>query len=368
MIKMRSNYLFTGLALITLLVACAAPLPTPTTNTPAPTLAPTTAPTPSTKPTEIPISVPPTEAPKIAPTATTRLTPVPAPTVAPTTASSTAATSTTKLKVVATFSVLGDFVQNIAGDAVELTTLVGPDGDVHEFEPAPSDSARLADAALIVENGLGLEGWLESLYTASGSKAMRVLAGDGVTAREIQEKGKPEIDPHIWQNPLNAIQMVKNIEAGLVRADAAHADVYKKNAAAYLKKLQSLDTELAAEIDKLGRDQRKLVTSHDALGYFADHYGFQIVGSVIQSLSTEAGEPSAKDMAQLIIAIQSTGSRAIFLESMANPALVERIANEAGVKIGPELYTDALGAPGTAGATYLDAMRHNAQAIVEALR
>ena len=353
-----------ALAIVVLTTACAAtPTPQPT-NTPAPT----TAPIPSAQPTV-------TQAPKAVPIASTR--PTAAPTKVASKASPTApaaptatapTTKASKIKVIATFSVLGDFVRNVAGDVVELTVLVGPDGDVHEFEPAPSDSVRLAEAAVIVENGLGLEGWLENLYIASGSKAVRVVAGNGITPREIQDKGKPETDPHIWQNPQNAIQMVKNIEAGLTKADATHADVYKKNAAIYIKKLQSLDTELAAAIDTLGRDQRKLVTSHDALGYFADHYGFEIVGSVIQSLSTEAGEPSAKDMANLVSGIQSTGARAIFLESMTNPALVERIATEAGVKIGPQLYTDALGAPGSEGATYLEAMRHNARAIVETLR
>jgi zinc/manganese transport system substrate-binding protein len=288
---------------------------------------------------------------------------VAAPTVAPSPTPNAA-----KLKVVATFSVLGDFVRVIAGNNVALTTMVGPDSDTHEFEAAPSDSVRLADADVIIENGLGLEKWMDNLYIASGSKAARIISSAGVLPREMEENGQKEADPHIWQNPLNAIQMVKNIEAALSKADAAHADAYRKNAAAYTKQLQGLDAEISAEVDKLSKDQRKIVTSHDALGYFAERYGFEVIGSVIQSLSTEAGEPSAQDIAALVDNIKATGAKAIFLESMANPTLVERVANEAGVEIGPELYTDALGAKGSAGATYLEAMRHNAQAIVGTLR
>ncbi|NJM41001.1 MAG: zinc ABC transporter solute-binding protein [Anaerolineae bacterium] len=300
---------------------------------------------------------------------TTAPTDAPAPTETPTTAPSPPPTaSTAKLKVVATFSVLGDFVRVIAGDAVSLKTLVGPDGDAHDFEPAPSDSVMLAEADVIIENGLAFESWLDGLYAASSSKATRVVASAGVTTRELVADSKAEVDPHIWQNPLNAIQMVQNIAQGLSKADAAHADAYQKNAATYIKQLQSLDTEIGAEVDKLSKDDRKLVTSHDSLGYFADRYGFLIIGSVMQSLSTEAGEPSAQDLAALSDRIREAGTKAIFLESMSNPNLVERVAAEAGVEIGPALYTDALGAQGSTGATYLEAMRHNAQAIVGALR
>ena len=351
MIRMNSrSTLLCGVAalmLTTLFNACAAPPIAAPSNTPVPTAAPT-APPATAMPTQ---ATPPT------------VLPTPVPTVA-----SSPTPNVAKLKVVATFSVLGDFVRMVTGDIVLLTTLVGPDSDTHEFEPAPSDSVHLADADVIIENGLGFERWLDAMYRASGSKAARIVTSAGVTVREMQEKGQQETDPHIWQNPLNAIQMVKNIVAGLSKADAAHADVYQKNGAAYIKQLEHLDAELSAEVDKLSRDRRKIVTSHDALGYFAEHYGFTIIGSVIQSLSTEAGEPSAKDIAKLVNNIQAVGTKAIFLESMVNPTLVERVANEAGVNIGPALYTDALGARGSTGQTYLEAMRHNAQAIVGALR
>jgi zinc/manganese transport system substrate-binding protein len=343
-----------GMAVL-LMGACAAPPAAAPSNLPTPNTAPTQAAPPTAMPT---VELAPTAAPTEAIAATFA-----APTVAPSPTPNAA-----KLKVVATFSVLGDFVRAIAGNNVALTTMVGPDSDTHEFEPAPSDSVKLADADVIIENGLGFEAWLDNLYIASGSKAVRIVTSAGIAPREVDANGQKEADPHIWQNPLNAIQMVKNIEAALSKADVVHADAYRKNAVAYIKQLQGLDAEISAEVDRLNKDQRKIVTSHDALGYFAERYGFEVIGSVIQSLSTEAGEPSAQDLAALADHIQATGSKAIFLESMANPTLIENVASEAGVEVGPQLYTDALGAKGSAGATYLEAMRHNAQAIVGALR
>jgi zinc/manganese transport system substrate-binding protein len=277
--------------------------------------------------------------------------------------------ATGKIKVIATFSILGDFVKNIAGDKVDLFMLVGPDGDAHDFEPVPSDNVALADAAVIFENGLGFEAWLDDLYAASKSKATRVVASDGIKTRmlELGKNGKSEADPHVWQRADNASMMVKNIERGLSKADPENAAMYATNAAAYLKKLEALDAEIQAEVAKLPAEKRKLVTSHDALGYYAERCGFEIVGNVIASLTTETGEPSAADFAALIDAIKATGAKAIFLERITNPALVERVAKAAGIGVGPELYTDALGLAGSAGSTYIDAMRHNTQAIVNAL-
>lgn len=274
-------------------------------------------------------------------------------------------TPTTTLKAVATFSIIGDLVQNVAGDKIDLTTLVGADADVHDFEPTPSDVAKLAGAQLIFENGVALESWLDPLYTSSRSTAQRVALSNGIVLIDAGGKGQ---DPHLWQNPQNAMVMVKAIRDALVKADPPHATIYQQNAAAYLAKLAALDQEISSLVEQLPGEKRKLVTSHDALGYFAQRYGFQIVGSVIASLSTEAGEPSAQDIVTLIDGIRQQGVKAIFLESQSNPKLVERVASESGVVIGPELYTDALGATGSAGATYVDAMRHNARTIVDALK
>jgi ABC-type Zn uptake system ZnuABC Zn-binding protein ZnuA len=279
-------------------------------------------------------------------------------------------TQTQKLKAVATFSIIADFVQNVAGDKIDLTAFVGADADVHDFEPTPSDVAKLAGAQLIFENGIGLESWLDNLYKASGSQAQRVVLANGVALIDGDNAGHAHAahDPHIWQDPRNAMQMVKSIRDALVQADPNNANTYQQNADAYLAKLAALDGEIMTTVNTLPKENRKLVTSHDALGYFAQRYGFEIVGSVIASLSTEAGEPSAQDIVALVNGIRQQGVKAIFLESQSNPKLVERVASEAGVVIGPELYTDALGATGSAGATYIDAMRHNARVIVEALK
>jgi ABC-type Zn uptake system ZnuABC Zn-binding protein ZnuA len=278
------------------------------------------------------------------------------------------ASTSHKIKVIATFSVVGDFVQNIAGDKVELKTLVGLGNDVHEFEPSPSDAQGLMDANVIIENGLGLEIWLDKLYQASGSKATRLVASRDIPTRKLTEgDGKEETDPHVWQNVTNAITMVQNIRDGLVQADPPNAQTYQANAAAYITQLKALDEDIVAEAAKLPADSRKLVTSHDALGYFAERYGFKIIGSLLGTVATASGDPSAKDFAQLVTDIKAAGVKAVFVESVTNPATMERLAQEAGVKIGPELYTDSLGAQGSAGATYLKAMQYNITSIVGAL-
>ncbi len=297
-----------------------------------------------------------------------------------------ATTAPARLKVVATFSILGDFVANVGGDKLNLSVLVPAGGDAHDFEPAPSDAARIADAALLFENGVEFESWLDALYKASGSKAGRVIVSDGIELRasgehlaeqaashatpDAKEAGhtQGEHDPHVWQDVKNAIRMVRNIETALVIADAPNAGVYKANAAAYIAKLEALDAEIVQAVEALPSAGRKIVTSHDALGYFGERYGFDIVGEVIGGLSTEAGEPSAQEVVKLVDAIEAQGVKAIFPESVTNPKLVERVAVEAGVKVGGELYTDALGEPGSSGATYIDAMRTNVKTLLDALK
>ncbi len=265
-----------------------------------------------------------------------------------------------KLNVVATFSIVGDFAANIGGEKIALTTLVGPDSDVHDFEAAPSDAASIADAQVIVQNGAALEGWLDGMVAASRSQALRVVLTESVTLRAD--------DPHIWQNPRNAIIMVRTIANGFARADAANAAHYQANAARYIGTLEMLDAEIKTQIDALPPGARKIVTSHDALGYFGERYGVAIVGTVIDSVSTEAGDPSAQDIVKLADAIKAQQVRAIFLENMSNPKLVERVTQQAGVKVGGALYTDALGPPGSPGATYIDMMRANAKTLVAGLR
>jgi zinc/manganese transport system substrate-binding protein/manganese/iron transport system substrate-binding protein len=275
-----------------------------------------------------------------------------------------------------------DWVRNVAGDKVDLTTYVGAGADVHDFEPTPSDVAKLSEANLVFEIGAGLESWLDNIVQSSGTKATRVVLTNGLTLREAGEEahghadekkeadthGHGEYDPHVWQDPKNVMMMVGAIRDALVNADPANAAFYRQNAETYLAKLDEMDAAVLGTLEQLPAAQRKLVTSHDALGYFAERYGFEVVGSVIASLSTEAGEPSAQDIVALVDGIRQQGVKAIFLESMTNPKLVERVASEAGVVIGPELYTDALGPAGSPGATYIDAMQFNAKAIVDALK
>lgn len=273
------------------------------------------------------------------------------------------------LKVVATFSILGDLVRNVAGDRIELVTLVGPDGDTHAFEPSPSDSQTLAEADLIFENGLGFEAWMDSLYAASASTAQRVVVTRGVQPGKItvgDEAG--ETDPHAWQDVTYAMGMVSVIRDALAQQDPANSAAYQSNAQAYLKQLQDLDDYLKQQVETLPASRRKLVTNHDALGYFAKRYGFEVIGNVLGSLSTEAGEPSAADLARLSDEIRGAQVPAIFTENIENSKVIEQIAQEAGARVAPPLYTDALGPAGSAGETYLEMMRYNVDTIVAALK
>ncbi|MBM3983394.1 MAG: hypothetical protein FJ304_24615 [Planctomycetes bacterium] len=289
-------------------------------------------------------------------------------------------TNSGKLRVVATYSILGDLVKNVAGDEAEVVTLVGPDGDAHTFDPSPQDGMTVADAQVIFENGVGFETWLDKLYSSSASKATRVVVTKGLEFREGQcnhtkaerEKLGPahehEDDPHVWHDVKNAIHMVEIIRDTLCEIDPGHADKYRANAAAYLAKLEALHAWVEKEVEAVPRDRRKLVTNHDTFGYFADRYGFTVAGTVLQSVSTEAGDPSAAEFAKLIEAVKAAKVPAIFAENVHNPKLMERLATEAGVRLAPPLYTDALGKPGSDGDTYEKMVRHNVTTIVEALK
>ncbi|MCA9877936.1 MAG: zinc ABC transporter substrate-binding protein [Thermomicrobiales bacterium] len=295
------------------------------------------------------------------------------------------------LKVVATFSVLGDLTQAVGGDAIQLTTLIGPGVDAHTYDPSPADLALLEQADVIVENGLEFEPWLDNFLDSTNFQGERIVASDGVTPRHADESGHEheeegdhdeeghedegheeghahgENDPHIWHSVPNAIVMVENIRDGLAAADPDRAAVYTANADAKIADLQALDAWVREQVTALPEDRRKLVTSHDTFGYFAETYGFEIVGTALGSLSTETGDPSARQIADLVAEIQAAGVPAIFAENVTNPALMEAIAAEAGVTLAPPLYSDALGAPGTPGDTYDGMIRSNVETIVQAL-
>ena len=255
-----------------------------------------------------------------------------------------------QLNVVATFSILGNLVQTVAADNIQLHILVGPDGDAHTYEPIPADEVALAQASLIFENGLGFEPWLTKLYPASGSQAIRIVVTTGVTPRTIAiGAAAGATDPHAWQDVTNTQAMVALIRDTLAAQDPALAAVYQANAAAYLQQLQDLDAYIQQQARTVPADRRKLVTNHDSLGYFAARYGFQMMGDVLGSVSTEASQPSAAQIARLTDEIKGAGVAAIFTENIENSAVINQVAQEAGVTVAPPLYTDALGKPGTAG-------------------
>jgi ABC-type Zn uptake system ZnuABC Zn-binding protein ZnuA len=284
--------------------------------------------------------------------------------------------------VVASFSILGDLVKKVGGEAVAVTTLIGPGVDAHTYDPAPADLVVLAEAEVVFENGLGFEPWLDGFFASAQPPGARVVVTESITPSEageaaahegeevLEEGDAPELgqfDPHVWHDVANVIVMVGNIRDALAAADPDHAELYEANAAAYIAELEALDASIREQVATLPEERRILVTSHDNLGYFADAYGFTILGNVFGSLSTEAGDPSARDIAALIEAIAATGVPAVFAENVANPDLMESIAAEAGVTLAPPLYTDALGAPGSPGETYIGMMESNVTAIVDAL-
>jgi len=279
-----------------------------------------------------------------------------------------------KLPVTASFSILGDLVRVVGGERVTVTTLVGPNEDAHVFEARPADVKTLLSSKLVVTNGLGFEPWAKKLIKSSGYKGDTVVAATGVKARHLQAEhgpaataGKPsqESDPHAWQNPLNVVLYVRNIAAGLSKADAAGASLYQANAEAYVKELQRLDTWVQEQIATIPQPKRKVITSHDAFGYFAAQYGVQFLAP--QGMSTEA-EPSAKQVARLIKQIQREKIRAVFVENMSNPKLIAQLSKDAGATVGASLYADALSAADQPGATYLQMLRHNVTQLVAGMR
>lgn len=276
-----------------------------------------------------------------------------------------------KLKVVATFSILGDLVRNVGGDRIEVATLVGPDGDAHVYSPTPADGRRLTEAKVVVANGLKFEGWIDRLVKSSGTKAAKVEAAKGIKPLKGEEEGHGHghdhhggFDPHAWQSIANAKIYVANIRDALIAADAAGKTAYEANAAEYLKKLDGLEAEVKSLVAGIPADRRRIITSHDAFRYFENAYGIEFISP--QGVSTDA-EASAKDVARIIQQIKREKIKAVFVENVSDARLMERIAQETGAKIGSRLYSDALsGSNGPAG-TYIDMMRHNIKAFSTAL-
>jgi zinc/manganese transport system substrate-binding protein len=271
-----------------------------------------------------------------------------------------------KLRVLATFSILGDLVRNVGGDRVEVTTLVGPNSDAHVYSPAPADAKKVAAAQVVITNGLGFEGWMARLVRASGSKASPVVATKGIKARRqaAHGHGHDDTDPHAWQSVANTKIYVANIRAALIAADPAGKAAYEANVAAYLEKLDALDTEVREAVAAIPQDRRRIITSHDAFGYFQAAYGIEFIAP--QGVSTES-EASARDVGRIITQIKRQKIPAVFLENVTDPRLIQRIAAESGARIGGQLYSDALTDEKGAAPTYIDLIRHNVRQLVSAL-
>jgi zinc/manganese transport system substrate-binding protein len=264
------------------------------------------------------------------------------------------------LSVVASFSILGDFVKNLGGERVNVSTLIGPDGDVHVYTPAPSDAKKIADAKLLVINGLGLEGWLPRLVQSAGSKALIVTASEGIAPL----KAGPDTDPHAWQSVVDAKVYVTNIAEALVAADPASAAIYRANTETYLARLDALDREVRDAIAQIPPARRKVISTHKAFGYFAVAYGIEFIAPL--GISTES-EPSARDIAAVITQIRTLRIPAVFLENISDPRLIQRIAAETGAKVGGTLYSDSLTGEKGAAPTYIELVRHNIKALTSAL-
>lgn len=309
------------------------------------------------------------------------------------------------LKVVASFSILGDMVENIGGDKIELITLVGPDGDAHVFEPSPADARRVSSADLVVVNGLGFEGWLERLVKASGYKGRIVVASDGVKPRAMKEvehdhdhdqaredgkghdhaqehkdvKGDAhghadahhnghdhgDIDPHAWQSLTNAKIYVKNISKALAEVDPANAGAYQQAEAVYLGELDSLDAWVKAEFAQIPEQKRRMITSHDAFGYLGETYGVQIFSPM--GVST-ASEPSAGGVKKLIRQINEEKITAVFVENISDRRMIEQIAKESKVRVQGELFSDALSPENGPAPTYISMFQNNVSKIVAAMK
>jgi ABC-type Zn uptake system ZnuABC Zn-binding protein ZnuA len=268
-----------------------------------------------------------------------------------------------RLNILAVETSLADIAQNVVGDRSEVDALMPIGVDPHGFEPTPGDVTRLVNADVLITNGAGLETSLDKLIQGVGGEHQVIEASAGLTAR-IGHEG--EVDPHFWLDPNYVVRYVENIREGLIRADPEGSATYTANAAAYTAQLRELDSWIAAQVEKIPTERRLLVTNHESLGYFADRYGFRIVGTILPSVST-GSSPSAQQVAALVEQIRADHVAAIFLETGANSQLAEQIAQEAGVQVVTELYTHSTTEPGGPAPTYIEMMKYDTRTIVNAL-
>ncbi len=269
-----------------------------------------------------------------------------------------------KLQVITSFSILADITQQFGGDHIELRNLVGADADAHLYQPSADDAKAVLKADLIIANGLGFEPWLDRLIASSEAAGTRLDASDGVLPLMLDEDGDKVPDPHAWQNLANAEIYVQNIAKALSQADPANAALYAYRSEAYLSQIRALLSEASASLGQLPQAQRTIITSHDAFAYLGQAYGLNFIAP--QELSTE-DQPSAAEVAALIRQIRADGVRAVFVENIRDPRLIQQIAAEGGAKVGGTLYSDALASAGPAS-SYLGMFRHNLDTLLASLK
>jgi zinc/manganese transport system substrate-binding protein len=269
-----------------------------------------------------------------------------------------------KLKVAASFSILGDMVKEVGGDRVEVVTFVGPNGDAHVYEPTPADAKALSESKILFINGLGLEGWMTRLEDSSGFKGKVVTASQGVKPRTMVEDEKTITDPHAWQSLANGMIYAANIREALIAADPAGKATYEANAKKFIDGMTAMEADVKAAVAKMPPERRKIITTHDAFGYFGAAYGMAFIAP--EGVSTES-EASAQDVAKIITQIKKEHIPAVFLENVTDSRLLDQIARETGAKIGGTLYSDALSPPDGPAGTYLDMFRNNIDTLSTAL-
>ena len=282
------------------------------------------------------------------------------------TATPLAARAATPLHVVASFSILADLTQQVGGDGVSVEALVGPNGDVHIYEPRPKDLRDLMEAGLLVRNGLGLEGWMDRLTDAAGFKGVVIVAAEKVVPRKMKEAGGAiATDPHAWQDPRNAILYVQTIGTGLSAADPANTVAYRDAGTRYAAAIAQADSWIASTLSAIPAKQRRIITTHDAFGYYGARYGVEFLSA--EGISTEF-EPSAKSIATLVKQIKREKIGAVFIENMTSPRMAQMLAKETGATLGGTVYSDALSPSGGPAPTYLDMLRHNTRLFATAMQ
>ncbi len=276
-------------------------------------------------------------------------------------------------KVLAVQTFLADIAQNVAGERLEVDSLMPPELDPHAYEPTPKDIARIADSQVLILNGAGLEAGLQSILANAGGERLVIEAAAGLHSRGVNGNAADEahshegVDPHFWLDPNNVMHYVENIRDGLSQADPAGADLYAANAKAYIAQLEALDAWIVEQVAQIPVERRLMVTNHESLGYFADRYGFEVAGAILPSFSTGAS-PSALELVRLIERIKATGAPAIFIESGSNPQLAQQLIGETDIQVVTELYSHSITPMDGPAPTYIEMMKFNVSAIVAALR